>query len=154
MTDETFFVIWILSFGAYLLIYTYWIPLRTQKKIEVWLRSEESDETLLLSLDVIVKRIREQMLIDFEEFMLPQARENLKKFWSGAMGNVAKEMKKTEEGGQLSLMHNIASSLQNESWYVQALGSKILPMIAEGMGNSNKPKKRKADTSQGMGLSK
>ncbi len=151
MTDQEFFIIWILSFGLYLLIYTYWIPLRTQKRIEEWLRSEESDDTLLLSLEVIVKRIREQTLIDFEEFMLPSARENLKKFWSGAMGNVAKEMKKTEEGGQMSLMHSIASSLQNESWYVQALGSKLLPMIAEA---TQKTEKRKPSTSEGMGLTK
>ena len=86
-----FLAIWILSFGLYLLIYTYWIPLRTQQRIEQWLRSEESDETLLMSLEVITKRIREQMLIDFEEFMLPQARENLQKFWAGAMGAAAKE---------------------------------------------------------------
>ena len=151
MTDETFAVIWILSFGLYFAIYTFWIPLKTQKRIEDWLRGSESDETLLLALEVVVKRIREQTLYDFEEFMLPQARENLQKFWSGAMGNVAKEMKKTEEGGQLNLMHNVASALQNESWYVQALGSKLLPMIAEA---TTKTKKRKVDTSQGMGLSK
>ena len=78
MTDATFAAIWILSFGLYLLIYTYWIPLKTQQRIEQWLRSEESDETLLMSLEVITKRIREQMLVDFEEFMLPQAREILK----------------------------------------------------------------------------
>ena len=70
MNETTVAVIWILSFGLYLLIYTYWIPLRTQEKIESWLRSEESDETLLMSLEVITKRIREQMLVDFEEFML------------------------------------------------------------------------------------
>ncbi len=152
MTDETFAVIWILSFGLYFLIYSFWIPLRTQKKIEVWLRGSESDETLLLALEVVVKRIREQTLIDFEEFMLPQARENLQKFWSGAMGNVAKEMKKTEEGGQLNIMHNVASALQNESWYVQALGSKLLPMIAEATRSSEgKPKPSQTD---GMGLRK
>jgi len=81
MTDLTFALIWILSFFLYLGIYTWHIPLRTQKKIESWLMSSESDETLLSSLDVITKKIREQMLIDFEEFMLPQARESLKKFW-------------------------------------------------------------------------
>ena len=94
MTDQTFAVIWILSFGLYFLIYTFWIPVKTQKRIEKWLRDSESDETLLLALEVIVKRIREQTLIDFEEFMLPQARDNLQKFWSGAMGNAAKELKK------------------------------------------------------------
>jgi len=79
MTDQLFFLVWFLSFGLYLVIYTWWIPLKTQKKIESWLKSAESDETLLMSLDVITKKIREQMLIDFEEFMLPQARESFKK---------------------------------------------------------------------------
>ena len=108
MTTSEFGLIWALSFLLYLLIYTYWIPLKTQKRIETWLRDSESDETLLLALEVIVKRIREQTLIDFEEFMLPQARKNLQKFWSGAMGNVAKEMKNSDEGSQMSMMHNLS----------------------------------------------
>jgi len=131
MNDTTVAAIWILSFGLYLLIYTYWIPLRTQEKIESWLKSAESDETLLMSLDVITKKIREQMLIDFEEFMLPQARESLKKFWAGSMGAAAKELKGSEEGTQLSIMHGITSELSGSPWYVQALASKVLPMIAE-----------------------
>ena len=131
MTDLTFALIWILSFFLYLGIYTWHIPLRTQKKIESWLKSSESDETLLMSLDVITKKIREQMLIDFEEFMLPQARESFQKFWAGAMGNAAKELKGSEEGSQLSLMHGITSELSGSPWYVQALASKVLPMIAE-----------------------
>jgi len=94
MTDQLFFLIWIGSFFLYFTIYTIWIPLKTQKKIESWLKSSESDETLLMSLDVITKKIREQMLIDFEEFMLPQARDSLKKFWAGAMGNAAQEFLK------------------------------------------------------------
>ena len=72
MTDEIFALVWVLSFGLYLLIYTYWIPLKTQKKIETWLMSEESNETLLASLSVITNQIREQALVDFEEFMIPQ----------------------------------------------------------------------------------
>jgi len=56
MNDLTVAAIWISSFGLYLLIYTYWIPLRTQEKIESWLKSEQSDETLLMSLDVITKK--------------------------------------------------------------------------------------------------
>ena len=151
MTDAIFAAIWILSFGLYLLIYTYWIPLRTQEKIESWLRSEESDETLLMSLEVITKRIREQMLIDFEEFMLPQARENLKKFWAGAMGAAAKEMKNSEEGGQLSLMHTIANDLSDQPWYIQALGSKLLPAITEAAKTQTKPKETQI---LGMGLQK
>jgi hypothetical protein len=129
MNDETFYAIWILSFGLYLLIYTFWIPLKTQKRIEKWLRSEESDNTLILSLDVIVKQIREQILLDFEEFMLPKARENLQKFWSGAMGNAAKELGKTEEGSSLSLLSNMAKDLSGQPWYIQAAASKLLPLM-------------------------
>jgi len=142
MTDQQFFMIWIFSFFLYFAIYTIWIPLKTQKKIESWLMSSESDETLLSSLDVITKKIREQMLIDFEEFMLPQARESLKKFWAGSMGAAAKELKGSEEGTQLSIMHGITSELSGSPWYVQALASKVLPMIAEAgkkqPGSSNK----------------
>ena len=151
MSDEQFFVVWILSFFLYLGIYTWHIPLRTQKKIESWLRSDESDETLLMSLEVITKKIREQMLIDFEEFMLPQARENLQKFWAGAMGNAAKELKGSEEGSNLSLLHNITQDLSGQPWYVQALASKMLPMITEAV--KTQPK-RTSDAVLGMGLQK
>ena len=151
MNDETFALIWILSFGLYFLVYTFWIPLRTRKNIETWLRSDESDETLLMSLDVITKKIREQMLIDFEEFMLPQARESLKKFWAGAMGNAAQELKGSEEGSQLSLLHNMTQDLSSQPWYIQAAASKLLPMITEAAA---KGPKRKADAVLGMGLQK
>ena len=151
MTDAMIAAIWFLSFGLYFLIYTYHIPLMTQKRIETWLRSEESDETLLMSLEVITKRIREQMLIDFEEFMLPQARDNLKKFWAGAMGAAAKEMKHSEEGGQLSLMHTIANDLSDQPWYIQALGSKLLPAITEAVKKQPKSTEKQI---LGMGLQK
>jgi hypothetical protein len=151
MTNIEFGLIWALSFLLYLLIYTYWIPLKTQKRIETWLRSSESDETLLEALEIIVRRIREQTLIDFEEFMLPQARDNLQKFWSGAMGNVAKEMKNSEEGSNLHLLHNIANELSGQPWYVQALGSKLMPMIAEASQKEGKPKPSQIE---GMGLRK
>ena len=151
MTDQQFLLIWILSFFLYFTIYTIWIPLKTQMKIESWLRSDESDETLLMSLDVITKKIREQMLIDFEEFMLPQARESLQKFWSGAMGNAAKELKGSEEGSNLSLLHNITQDLSGQPWYVQALASKMLPMITEAV--KTQPK-RTSDAILGMGLQK
>ena len=131
MTDLTFALIWILSFFLYLGIYTWHIPLRTQKKIESWLMSSESDETLLSSLDVITKKIREQMLIDFEEFMLPQARESFQKFWSGAMGAAAKELKGSEEGSHLSILHNVTKELDGQPWYIQMLGSKLLPIITD-----------------------
>jgi len=151
MTDQQFLLIWILSFFLYFTIYTVWIPLKTQKKIESWLKSSESDETLLMSLDVITKKIREQMLIDFEEFMLPQARESLQKFWAGAMGNAAKELKGSEEGSNLSLLHNITQDLSGQPWYVQALASKMLPMITEAV--KTQPK-RTSDAVLGMGLQK
>ena len=151
MNDQTFYAIWIFSFFLYFTIYTIWIPLKTQKKIESWLKSSESDETLLMSLDVITKKIREQMLIDFEEFMLPQARESLKKFWAGAMGNAAQELKGSEEGSQLSLLHNITQDLSGQPWYVQALASKMLPMITEAAAKGSKTK---TDAVLGMGLQK
>ena len=150
MTDETFALIWILSFGLYFLVYTFWIPLRTQKRIEYWLRSEESDETLLLALGVIVKRIREQTLIDFEEYMLPLARKNLQKFFSGAMGNVAKEMKEGEEGSKMKMMHDIANELSDQPWYVQMLGSKLMPILAK----ASKEAKPNIKPDIGMGLQK
>ena len=151
MTDQLFFLIWIGSFFLYFTIYTIWIPLKTQKKIESWLMSSESDETLLSSLDVITKKIRAQMLIDFEEFMLPQARENLQKFWAGAMGNAAKELKGSEEGSNLSLLHNITQDLSGQPWYVQALASKMLPMITEAV--KTQPE-RTTDAVVSMGLQK
>jgi len=151
LSDNLFFLIWILSFFLYFTIYTIWIPLKTQKKIESWLKSSESDETLLMSLDVITKKIREQMLIDFEEFMLPQARDSLKKFWAGAMGNAAQELKGSEEGSQLSMLHSMTQDLSGQPWYVQMLASKMLPMITEAV--KTKPK-RTTDAVIGMGLQK
>ena len=151
MTDQQFLLVWILSFFLYFTIYTIWIPLKTQKKIESWLKSSESDETLLMSLEVITKKIREQMLIDFEEFMLPQARESFKKFWMGAMGNAAKELKGSEEGSNLSLLHNITQDLSGQPWYVQALASKMLPMIAEAGKN---PPKATSELGSSMGIQK
>ena len=141
MTDQNFVVIWLLSFFLYLVIYTYWIPLKTQKRIEVWLRSSESDETLLEALEIVVKRIREQTLMDFEEFMMPRARESLLKFWSGAMGNAVKEIGKTEEGSKLAMLSNMAKDLEGQPWYVQAMASKLLPVIqkaSEKQGGASK----------------
>jgi len=151
MNDEQFIVVWIMSFLLYLVIYTFWIPLKTQKKIETWLLSKESDDALNQGLEVIVKSIREQTLQDFEEFMLPRARESLQKFWSGAMGNAAKELGKGEEGSQLSLLHNMTKDLSGQPWYVQAAASKLLPIIE----NASKTQKVAVDTvSDAMGLRK
>ena len=138
MTDATFAVIWILSFGLYLLIYTYWIPLKTQKKIEHWLMSEESDETLLASLGVITNKIREQALVDFEEFMIPQGRKAAIDFWNGAMGNAAQKLGDTEEGSQLSLLHSMTEELKDQPWYVQAAASKLIPVISKAAQNQDK----------------
>jgi len=150
MSDEIFYIIWMLSFFLYFTIYTLWIPYRTRKNIEEWLRSEDSNDTLLMSLEVITGKIREQMLIDFEEFMLPQARKNLQKFWAGAMGNVAKEMKNSEEGSKMSMMHDIANELSDQPWYVQMLGSKLMPLLAKAGSEG----KTKTATEIGMGLQK
>jgi hypothetical protein len=140
MTDAMFAAIWILSFGLYLLIYTYWIPLRTQKKIEHWLMSEESDKTLLASLGVITNKIREQALVDFEEFMIPQGRKAAIDFWNGAMGNAAQKLSGTEEGSQLSLLHSMTEELKDQPWYVQAAASKLIPVIQKAADNQDKPK--------------
>ena len=151
MTDNTFFIIWLVSFFLYFVIFTYWIPYRTQVRIEEWLRSEKSDDTLLLSLQVIVKSIREQALLDFEEFMLPRARESLQKFWSGAMGNAVKEIGKTEEGSKLSMLAGMADSLKDEPWFVQAFASKLLPVIEK----ASKTQKNATNTlDAAMGLQK
>ena len=138
MNDVQFLAVWILSFSLYLIIYTYWIPLKTQKKIETWLLSSESDAALNEGLDVIVKSIREQTLQDFEEFMMPQARESLKKFWAGAMGAAAKELQGSEQGSQMSLMHSMADELRSEPWYIQAAASKLLPIIKKASETSDK----------------
>jgi len=140
MTDAMFAAIWILSFGLYLLIYTYWIPLKTQKKIEHWLMSEESNETLLASLSVITNQIREQALVDFEEFMIPQGRKAAIDFWNGAMGNAAQKLGDTEEGSQLSLLHSMTEELKDQPWYVQAAASKLIPVISKAAQNQDKPK--------------
>ena len=140
VTNIEFGLIWALSFCLYLAIYTYWIPLKTQKRIETWLLSSESDAALNEGLDVIVKSIREQTLHDFEEFMMPQARESLKKFWAGAMGAAAKELQGSEEGSQLSLMHSMAEELKDQPWYIQAAASKLIPVINKAAESSEKVK--------------
>jgi len=151
MTNDDFILVWLLSFFCYLVIYTWWIPYRTQVHIEKWLRSEDSDETLVLSLQVIIKAIREQALDDFEEFMLPRARDSFKNFWNGAMGNAVKEIGKTEEGSKLHMISSMAESLKDESWFVQALASKFLPAIEKA---SKSEPLAKMSKELGMGLRK
>ena len=151
MNDETFALIWVLSFLLYLVIYTYWIPLKTQKRIETWLLSDESDDTLVQSLEVIVKEIRKTTLVDFEEFMLPRAKEAAQKFWSGAMGNAAKQLGKTEEGSQLNMLSEMAKDLSGQPWYVQAAASKFLPMLQNAAGSE---KGAATAVSKGIGLRK
>jgi len=151
MTDNTFFVIWLVSFFLYFVIYTFWIPYRTQVRIEQWLRSEDSDDTLLLSMGVIVKSIREQALHDFEEFMLPRARESLTKFWSGAMGNAVKEIGKTEEGSKARMLSDMAKDLSGQPWYVQQLATKFLPIIENA---TKTPGNAKKTLEKGLGIRK
>ena len=151
MNDETFALIWVLSFLLYLVIYTFWIPLKTQERIEDWLLSDESDETLVQSLEVIIKEIRKTTLVDFEEFMLPRAKEAAQKFWSGAMGNAAKQLGKTEEGSQLNMLSEMAKDLSGQPWYVQAAASKFLPMLQNAAGSE---KGAATAVSKGIGLRK
>ena len=151
MNDEPFAVIWVLSFLLYLVIYTFWIPLKTQERIEDWLLSNESDETLVQSLEVIIKEIRKTTLVDFEEFMLPRAKEAAQKFWSGAMGNAAKQLGKTEEGSQLNMLSEMAKDLSGQPWYVQAAASKFLPMLQNAAGAE---KVAGSTVSKGIGLRK
>ena len=151
MTDNTFYLIWLISFFLYFVIYTFWIPYRTQVRIEEWLRSEDSDDTLLLSMGIIVKSIREQALHDFEEFMLPRARESLQKFWSGAMGNAVKEIGKTEEGSKLSMLSSMAQDLSGQPWYVQAMATKFLPIIENASKTQESAKKT---LEKGLGIRK
>ena len=151
MNDETFAVIWVLSFLLYLVIYTFWIPLKTQERIEDWLLSNESDETLVQSLEVIIKEIRKTTLVDFEEFMLPRAKEAAQKFWSGAMGNAAKQLGKTEEGSQLNMLSEMAKDLSGQPWDVQAAASKFLPMLQNAAGAE---KVAGSTVSKGIGLRK
>jgi len=151
MTDQLFYIFALGSFCIYFIIYTFWVPLKTQQRIESWLMSDESNETLLASLEVITTKIREQLLIDFEEFMLPQARDSFKNFWNGAMGNAAQELAKTDEGAQLSIMHGMANELKDQPWYIQAAASKLLPLI-------NKAAENQTDATvtplKGLGLAK
>ena len=151
MNVETFALIWVLSFLLYLVIYTFWIPLKTQERIEDWLLSNESDETLVQSLEVIIKEIRKPTLVDFEEFMLPRAKEAAQKFWSGAMGNAAKQLGKTEEGSQLNMLSEMAKDLSGQPWYVQAAASKFLPMLQNAAGSE---KVAGSTVSKGIGLRK
>ena len=83
--------------------------------------------------------------------MLPQARKNLQKFWSGAMGHAAKELKGSDEGSQLSLLHNMTKDLEGSPWYVQALASKMLPIITEAAAKGSKST---TDAVMSMGLQK
>ena len=140
MTDPEFFLVWFLSFALYLVIYTWWIPIRTRQNIETWLMSDDSDETLLASLGVITTQIREQALTDFEEFMIPQGRKAAIDFWNGAMGNAAKKLGDTEEGSQMSLLHSMTEELKDQPWYVQAAASKLIPVIQKAADNQDKPK--------------
>jgi len=65
------------------------------------------------------------------------------------MGAAAKELKGSEEGSQLSFLHNMTQDLSGQPWYIQALASKMLPMIADAT------KKQPGSTSKqvlGMGI--
>jgi hypothetical protein len=134
-----------------LVIYTFWIPLKTQERIEDWLLSNESDDTLVEALEVIVREIRKTTLQDFEEFMLPRAKEAAQKFWAGAMGNAAKQLGKTEEGSQLNMLSEMTKDLSGQPWYIQAAASKFLPMLQNATGAE---KVAGSTVSKGLGIRK
>ena len=67
------------------------------------------------------------------------------------MGSAAKELKNSEEGAGMSMLHNLASELDGQPWYIQALGSKLLPAITEAA--KKQPKSAEKQT-LGMGLQK
>ena len=52
------------------------------------------------------------------------------------MGNAAKELKNSDEGAGLSILHNISKELEGQPWYIQSLGAKLLPAIAESIQNA------------------
>ena len=65
--------------------------------------------------------------------------------------NAIKEIGKTEEGSKLHMLSSMADSLKNESWYVQALASKLLPAIEKA---SKSEPIAKIGKDIGMGLRK
>jgi len=65
------------------------------------------------------------------------------------MGAAAKELKGSEEGSQLSFLHNMTQDLSGQPWYIQALASKMLPMIADA---TNKQTKSTSKQVLGMGI--
>ena len=75
----------------------------------------------------------------------------MQKFWSGAMGNAAQALENTEEGSNLSLLHNMTKDLSGQPWYVQAAASKLLPLITDAAQNATAPE---AGAVMGMGLAK
>ena len=83
--------------------------------------------------------------------MLPRARESLQKFWSGAMGNAVKEIGKTEEGSKLSMLASMAQDLSGQPWYVQAMATKLLPIIEKATKSEGSPNMTQ---SIGLGLQK
>ena len=52
-------------------------------------------------------------------------RESFKKFWAGAMGNAAKELKNSDEGAGLSILHNISKELERATLVYTEFGSQI-----------------------------
>jgi len=60
-------------------------------------------------------------------------------------------LKYSDQGAGLSLMHSLTNELEGQPWYIQALGSKLLPAITEAAKTQTKPKKKQI---LGMGLQK
>ena len=67
------------------------------------------------------------------------------------MGNAVKEIGKTEEGSKLSMLANMANDLSGQPWYVQAMATKLLPIIENATKSEGSSK---STQSMGLGLQK
>jgi len=67
------------------------------------------------------------------------------------MGAVAKELKGSEEGSQLSMLHSMTQDLSSQPWYIQMLGAKLLPILTEAGKNAPKVK---SELGSSMGIQK
>ena len=67
------------------------------------------------------------------------------------MGNAVKEIGKTEEGSKLSMLSSMAQDLSGQPWYVQAMATKLLPMIQNASKSEGSPK---VTQSSGLGMRK
>ena len=101
--------------------------------------SEESDETLLASLSVITNKIREQALVDFEEFYDPSSEKERNRFFGTVLwGMLPKNWARRRKDRSCLLLHSMTEELKDQPWYVQAAASKLIPVIQKAADNKTK----------------